>query len=139
MYAYSQFVLMALSHMSQTDAQHLSYMLNPTAVCMAYLVTAFNTLRLIPRHVLTIAAAYTLLNTKRGGTSVIGYISRAYVHTLIALVSGVQEGQPVDVSWTVMFLGGTDALQDFTQHLPDWVASTAMTTFQSSWTWPGSL
>ena len=57
-------------------------------------------------------------------------VSHAFQHA-------VQEGAPVTVSWTVMFLGTTEGIQSFTKQLPDWTATTAMTTFQSSWTWTG--
>lgn len=71
------------------------------------------------------------------------------IHTPVCIVSdsgkcltpgdALQKGQAVEISWTVMFLGKTEAIQRFTNQLPDWVAATAMTTFQSSWKWSGSL
>lgn len=46
----------------------------------------------------------------------------------------LQCGEPVSVSIAASFLTKTSALQSFVDQMPDWVASSAMTTFQSSWT-----
>ena len=46
----------------------------------------------------------------------------------------VQCGEAVSISIAASFLTKTSALQSFVDQMPNWVASSAMTTFQSSWT-----
>lgn len=48
--------------------------------------------------------------------------------------SCVQCGEAVSISVAASFLTKTSALQSFVDQMPDWIASSAMTTFQSSWT-----
>lgn len=49
-------------------------------------------------------------------------------------MSCVQCGEAVSVDIAASFLTKTSALQSFVDQTPDWIASSAMTTFQSSWT-----
>ncbi|KAL3158059.1 hypothetical protein ABBQ32_011669 [Trebouxia sp. C0010 RCD-2024] len=46
----------------------------------------------------------------------------------------LQCGEAVSVDIAASFLTKTSALQSFVDQTPDWIASSAMTTFQSSWT-----
>ena len=53
--------------------------------------------------------------------------------TLNVDFSCLQCGEKVTVSIAASFLMKTPELNSFLQHIPDWVASSATTTFQSSW------
>lgn len=46
----------------------------------------------------------------------------------------VQGGEAATVSIAASFLTKTAAIESFTQQMPDWIANSATTTFQSSWT-----
>ncbi len=51
-----------------------------------------------------------------------------------AILLCMQRGEAVTVSIAASFLTKTAAIESFTQQMPDWIANSATTTFQSSWT-----